>query len=85
MDKSIRWLWKRTWKDFVEVGVPICPEDIAEPRWANLLFGGSICHVSALSIFIGHEACTVYELRKLDAFTVVCCLEGHYDRLCFAA
>lgn len=85
MDKSIKWLWKRTWKSFVEVGVPICPEDIAEPRWANLLFGGAICHVSALSIFIGQNACIVYELRKLDALTVVRCLEGHYDRLCFAA
>lgn len=27
------------------MGAPPCPKDYSEPKWANLLFGGSNCQV----------------------------------------
>ncbi|KAI0047938.1 hypothetical protein FA95DRAFT_1518318 [Auriscalpium vulgare] len=34
------------WKEAYELvpDVPSCPEDMSEPAWANLLFGGAHCH-----------------------------------------
>ncbi|KAI0310926.1 hypothetical protein OF83DRAFT_1295639 [Amylostereum chailletii] len=37
-----RLLWKSSF-DLVP-GTPDCPEDVPEPVWANLLFGGAYCH-----------------------------------------
>ncbi|KII96178.1 hypothetical protein PLICRDRAFT_240712 [Plicaturopsis crispa FD-325 SS-3] len=38
--KSIT-VWKRAWENIP--GVPKCPDDMSEPSWANLLYGGTTC------------------------------------------
>lgn len=54
MAKSSAWLWRSTWNSIP--GTPATPEDVSEPAWTQLLFGGAVCYVCTL--FVPSLACT---------------------------
>ncbi|KAI0044443.1 hypothetical protein FA95DRAFT_1608547 [Auriscalpium vulgare] len=37
-------LWRASYRLVVDTPPPPCPEDVSEPAWAHLLFGGPYCH-----------------------------------------
>lgn len=43
LTREARHLWRGSF-DLIP-DAPVCPDDISEPVWANLLFGGAYCHV----------------------------------------
>jgi F-box domain len=47
MSRSSLFLWKTSYSLIPDV--PTCPEDMSEPAWAHLLFGGAYCYVRWLS------------------------------------
>lgn len=50
MSRKAASIWKAARRQML--GVPTCPSDVSEPRWANLLFGGSKCQVSPPSALL---------------------------------
>ncbi|VDC07687.1 unnamed protein product [Peniophora sp. CBMAI 1063] len=53
LTRQARCLWRGSF-DFVP-DAPACPDDISEPVWANLLFGGAYCH-----------SCLTKNVRRID-------------------
>ncbi|KZV66912.1 hypothetical protein PENSPDRAFT_612100 [Peniophora sp. CONT] len=53
LTREARHLWRGSF-DFIP-DAPVCPDDISEPVWANLLFGGAYCH-----------SCLAKNVRKID-------------------
>ncbi|GBE85174.1 hypothetical protein SCP_0703600 [Sparassis crispa] len=47
-------VWKHAWV-YNSDGAPACPPDMSEPRWANLLFGGTKC-----------QECGASSIQKID-------------------
>ncbi|KAI0317906.1 hypothetical protein OF83DRAFT_1118885 [Amylostereum chailletii] len=71
LSRDSKSLWKNSFKE--QTHMPPCPEDMAEPAWANLLFGGSNCSICAGKTG-GYKI--FYELRRR-----LCkpCLEAHLE------
>ncbi|EIM81317.1 uncharacterized protein STEHIDRAFT_142498 [Stereum hirsutum FP-91666 SS1] len=73
--RSSAFLWKSA---FVNVpDLPPCPDDMDEPEWANLLFGGSYCHccgakpVTKINFMLRVRACNhCLELNCVKNFMV---------------
>jgi hypothetical protein len=47
MSRRSLFLWKRSYN--LVSDAPPCPEDMSEPAWAHLLFGGNYCYVCYLT------------------------------------
>lgn len=66
MAKSSAWLWRATWNNIP--GTPSAPEDMTEPAWTQLLFGGAICYVLKIPVIpmlYADDICAI-ELRWQD-------------------